>query len=828
MSTPNWHNMSESNRFADVILPLPIQGTFTYKIPQQLIPIAKPGMRAIVQFGTKKIYTSIILSIHSSIPIEYIPKEIISLPDDHPIVFPVQLTFWEWLSSYYLCTIGEVYKAALPTGLKPESETLFTLSEAIPEIPSFNQKEGLIYLFLKNETSANAREISRATGINNPLTPIHSLMKSGFVEVDEKLSGIYKPKMVSFISLGNLYQEKYQLIEILEKLKRAPKQLKTLESFLYLTEGESSVKKSSLLNDQNVSLAALNSLIKKEILFQSYRQVERISTDNIEVKKLKKLSSNQNEALKSVNTLFEIHNTVLIHGVTSSGKTEIYAHLIKEQLKNNKQVLYLLPEIAITSQIIERLRSYFGNKIGVYHSKYSDSERVEVWNNLIEGLSDKSYQIILGVRSSIFLPFSNLGLVIIDEEQENTYKQQDPAPRYHARDSAIYLASLHAAKTIIGTATPSIESYYNTTFGKYGLVELNERHGGIKLPEISLVDSRKAWKKREMVSHFTPQLYEAISETLNEGEQVILFQNRRGFSPYIQCDKCSWVPRCKNCDVNLTYHKYSLSLVCHYCGYTSGLPGNCPDCNSVDVKVKGFGTEKIEEETKLVFPEAKIGRMDLDTTRKKRSYQKIISDFETGKIDILIGTQMISKGLDFSNVRLVGVLNADNLLFFPDFRAYEKAYQLLAQVSGRAGRKKKQGKVIIQTSDLEHPVLQWVVQGDYMKMYNSQVEERKVFKYPPYYRLIKITLKHKNLEKLNEAGNIIAKTLKNIFGNRVLGPEFPQIGKIQLYYLKTLLIKFERGSKYSSLKNTLFETLQNFEKSKKSPQLKIVTDVDPY
>lgn len=820
--------MSKTNCYADVILPLPVKGTFTYTVPEDFIPHVKPGMRAIVQFGPRKVYTSIILSVHSNSPSQYKSKEIINLPDEHPLVFPVQLNFWLWLSSYYLCSIGEVYKAALPTGLKPESETRFSLRDPIFENTELNQKEDLIVFYLKNKISARALEISKATGIRNPLTSIHNLIKMNMIEVDEKLSGIYKPKLESFITLHTSFKNKEILNEVLDKLNRAPKQKSTLESFIFLSEETGEIKKTSLLKDQPTSPPALTSLLKKGILVQSFKQVDRLSTEQKEIQKVKTLSPAQKEAMVKVKSLFGKYNTVLLHGVTSSGKTEIYAHLIKEQLKNNKQVLYLLPEIAITSQIIERLRRYFGNKVGVYHSKYSDSERVEVWNKLVSRPSDKSYQIILGVRSSIFLPFNNLGLVIIDEEQENTYKQQDPAPRYHARDAAIYLASLHKAKTLIGTATPSIESYFNTKIKKYGLVELHERHGKIKLPEIKLANTREAWRKRKMVSHFTPELYKAISEALEANEQVILFQNRRGFSPYIQCDKCSWVPLCKNCDVNLTYHKYSHSLTCHYCGYSISLPGNCPECGAAEVRTKGFGTEKIEEETKLVFPEAKIGRMDLDTTRRKRSYQTIISDFETNKIDILIGTQMISKGLDFSNVRLVGVLNADNLLFFPDFRAYEKTFQLLAQVSGRAGRKRKQGKVIIQTSDPDHPVLHWVVQGDYLKMFRTQIDEREAFKYPPFYKLIKITLKHKNLEILNKAGNKIGKELRVIFGNRVLGPEFPQISKIQLFHLKTILLKFERGNNYIKLKNALLDVILKLEKSRDFTQLKIVIDVDPY
>ena len=539
------------------------------------------------------------------------------------------------------------------------------------------------------------------------------------------------------------------------------------------------------------------------------------------------LFRSQENAFNDIKTVFQQKDTILLHGVNSSGKTEIYAHLIREMINHGKQVLYLLPEIALTSQMIHRLEKYFGARVGVYHSKYSDAERVEIWKNLSNHSSNDSYNIILGVRSSVFLPFRNLGLIIVDEENEPSYKQQDPAPRYHARDAAIYLARLVHAKTLLGTATPSLESYYNAQQGKYGLVSLKERFGDLKMPDFVLVNTREAYRKRKMAAHFTPELFKEVTEALEEQEQVILFQNRRGFSPYVQCTECGWIPRCKHCDVNLTYHKYSRGLTCHYCGYSESLPGSCSECGSSDLKTKGFGTEQIEEETAILFPEARIGRLDYDTTRSKKSYQNILGDFEDHKIDILIGTQMISRGLDFDHVRLVGVLNADNLMFFPDFRSYERTFQLLTQVGGRAGRRDKRGKVVIQTSDPDHPVLQWVADGDYLKMFREQMEERKQFKYPPFYRMIKITLKHRDKYALNKGAQFFGRDLKKIFGKRVLGPQEPLINRVKNLYMKQVLLKLEKEIDLIYAKDLLIESVEVFHDREEGKSIRVVVDVDP-
>ncbi len=814
--------------YADVILPLPVKGTFTYKIPKELTSSAMMGMRAIVQFGRKKFYTSLIVKVHATTPVQYEAKEIINIPDDQAIVTPLQIEFWKWMAEYYMCSLGDVFNAALPAGLKPGSETIIKLNEPFMVPEGLSPREEIIFHFLKARKFASIKEINDICQVKNTLPAIHSLIGKGLLEVTETLSGSYKPKLEAFIRLSSQYKKKKSLLESLEKLNKAPKQLSTLESFLHLAKKSKEISKKKLLMDSLSSSSALDALVKKEILQINYKQVDRLTPFARKTQKLRELSSIQLTALEEIKQKFKLFNTVLFHGVTSSGKTEIYSYLIEEQLQKGKQVLYLLPEIAITSQMIGRLQTYFGKKVCVYHSKYSDAERVETWNHLISPDDEDYCQIILGVRSSIFLPFKNLGLVIVDEEQENTYKQQDPAPRYHARDAAIFLAHLQKAKTLIGTATPSFETYFNCKTEKFGLVELKERHGKMLLPSTILANTREAWRKRKMTAHFTPELYEAISEALKNKEQVILFQNRRGFSPYIQCSDCGWIPGCKNCDVKLTYHKFSHELNCHYCGYFMDIPKICPECGAPGLQTKGFGTEKIEEETKLIFPDARIARLDMDTTRKKRAYQQIFSNFEAGNIDILIGTQMISKGLDFDNVRLVGVLNADNLLFFPDFRAYERAFQLLAQVSGRAGRKGKQGKVIIQTSDPHHPVLQWVLKGDYQGLFYSQIEERKNFHYPPFYKLIKITFKHKNQYELNRASNYLGNTLKKIFGNRILGPEPPLISKIHQYYLKTILMKIERGQRLNEAKNRLQMVFDQFKENKLSPSLRIVIDVDPY
>jgi primosomal protein N' (replication factor Y) len=658
-------------------------------------------------------------------------------------------------------------------------------------------------------------------------------MNKQAVIVEEKLKDAYKPKKETYIHFNFSLDEEEKMQHTFSELQRAPKQLEILMTFIKLarentTQKEAEIPKKELLKKSQASQSALDGLISKEIFRQVTREVRRIKDNSSAGNKAKQLTIQQSEAMENIKKGFEEKNVALLHGVTSSGKTELYIQLIQEQIDQGRQVLYLLPEIALTSQIIERLKSVFGNTVGIYHSKFSDNERVEVYNDLLHANSEfQKYQVVLGVRSSVFLPFSNLGLVIIDEEHENTYKQFDPAPRYNARDAAILLASMHSAKVLLGSATPSIESYYNAKSGKYAHVELNSRYLDIQLPEIDVANILKAQQKKEMSSHFTPELMGHMKDALENQEQVILFQNRRGFAPFLECELCGWIPECKHCDVSLTYHKKNNKLICHYCGYQQNIPKVCPSCGSNKIITRGFGTEKVEDELEILFPDAKIKRMDLDTTRSRNAYEKIIHAFEAGDIDVLVGTQMVSKGLDFDNVNVVGILNADNMLNFPDFRAFERSYQLMAQVSGRAGRKNKRGTVVIQTSKPSHPIIKNVIDNDYTGMYQSQLAERKEFMYPPFYKLIRIILKHKKTDKLNHAANYLSKELQKTFGYRVLGPQDPIVGRIQNYYLKHIIIKIEREKSLRKSKEVIRSITQNVINQPDNKALQVNFDVDP-
>ncbi|NSW94305.1 MAG: primosomal protein N' [Bacteroidales bacterium] len=757
------------NSFADILLPLAVKDVFTWQVPPQLSDKLKPGMRVLVQFGNKKLYSGIVKRLHNEKKDIRTVREIIKVLDEEPVVREIHIRFWHWLAEYYMCTEGEVMKAAMPSILTIEG----TLSSP----------------------------------------------------VEEK----FKPKEETFISLPRQFSER-ELNEILDSLKKAPKQAEILLEWLnlsgYIPESEiRNVRKSLLVRETGTSHQALNALIRKGILISFKSEVPRIRETTADAVQPVKLTVAQQRSFESINKQFTEKDVVLLHGVTSGGKTEIYIHLINEQLRKGKQVLYLLPEIGLTTGIINRLQRHFANTIMVYHSRINDSEKAEIWKRV---MNDAGCSLVVGVRSAVFLPLNNLGLIIVDEEHDGSYKQQDPAPRYHARDSAIVLAGLHHAKVLLGSASPSIESYNNAVTGKYGLVELNERYGQIKLPQIILANTREAYKRKLMVSHFTPQLLEAIDEALAKNEQVVLFQNRRGFSPYVECSECGWIPVCANCAVNLTYHKTVNRLVCHYCGFSSTVPSQCGNCGSAGIVTRGFGTEKIEDEIKIIFPSAKVARLDLDTTRTKNSFDRIINAFEAKKIDILIGTQMISKGLDFENLTVVGILNADNLLNYPDFRAHERSFQLMEQVSGRAGRRQKQGKVVIQTSDTSNRIIRLLLRHDYKTMLRLQMEERKAFNYPPFTRMIKIILKHKDRSQLNHFAELLAADLKNIFGKRVLGPEFPVISRIQQWYLKTILLKIEREKPLSPVKQSITDAISRIEKLEKSSSLKISIDVDPY
>ena len=817
--------------FADLILPLPLAGLFTYSIPWELQKEVAVGKRVVVSFGSKKIYSGIVKKIHSNPPEDYEVKDIITCLDESPVVNSFQLAFWDWISDYYQSNIGDIYKAAIPAGLKLESQTKISYRKDFKTEKQLSKTEELILNVLKSSKDVSIQTLNQASGLKNVLPQVKKLLEKGAIEVEERVISSYKEKQIKYVRLHSNINEN-EIGNVLDNLKRAKKQQEILFSFLNLSklgiaELPEKVSVTELLLNSNTSSSILKALVDKQILEIYFESTDRLDLSNIEINPLKELNQHQAQAIKEIREGFESKNTTLLHGVTSSGKTEIYIHLIEEQIKLGKQVLYLLPEIALTTQIISRLKRVFGNRVGVYHSKFNDAERVEVYNNIQQNNPNKSYQVILGVRSSIFLPFNNLSLIIIDEEHENTYKQFDPAPRYHARDAALFLANLHKAKTLLGTATPAVETYANCKQGKYALVELTHRFQDMKMPEIQLADLKEAKRKKRMKSIFTPELYDEINATLEKKEQVILFQNRRGYAPYLECKSCGWVPHCENCSVSLTYHQFNNQLTCHYCGHSEQPPQTCKQCESTHMVDKGFGTEKIEDELRGFFPQARIARMDLDTTRSKTAYEKLIYKFENQELDILVGTQMVSKGLDFDHVSLVGILNADSMLNFPDFRAHERSYQLMAQVSGRAGRKNKQGKVIIQTHEPKHPIIQSVIRNDYLSMYQTQMSEREEFIYPPFYRLINITLKHKNNGLLTQAANTLAQSLRKIFGIRIFGPQAPVINRIQNYYIVNILLKIEKKSSPAKAKWILNREANNLKAIDRFKMVMVQFDVDP-
>ena len=772
-------------RYVEVILPLPLEGTFTYTVPDALLDKVVPCVRLLVPFGKTKTYIGICDTYPTDHPnnnddndgIEY--KAILAILDDGPVLLPQQLQLWHWIANYYMSPIGDVYKAALPSGLKGEDT--------------------------------------------------------------------YKPHTEEYVCLGKQFRGEQELHIALDGLARATKQQKVLMSYLELsgianvpelgstdvtqTDNKQhnqlrAVSKDELRNTTHCSLAIINSLIEKGIL-QTYRkEVSRLNNgyDKLQPNAIHALNDAQTIAYDKILLQMMAHNVTLLHGVTSSGKTEIYIHLIFKALQEHKQVLYLLPEIALTVQITNRLRCVFGNKLGIYHSRYNDEERVEIWQ---KQLSNEPYEVILGARSAVFLPFQRLGLVIIDEEHENSFKQQDPAPRYHARSVAIVLAQMYGAKTLLGTATPSIESYRNAQLGKYGLVTLSQRYKDIQLPTIEVVDIKDLRRRKLMSGPFSSRLIAAVRNALQRGEQAILFQNRRGFAPMIECRTCGWVPHCPNCDVSLTYHKSMNVLTCHYCGYTERVPEQCPNCESKDIKGRGYGTEKIEDEIMEVFPDARIARMDLDTTRTKNAYERLINDFSAGKTNLLIGTQMVSKGLDFDHESVVGILDADNMLNYPDFRAYEHAFTMMAQVSGRAGRKGKQGLVILQTKNPELPVIQQVVNNSYTAFYKSQLEERTAFHYPPFFHLIYIYIKHRNNDIVESASMELGSRIREIFGNRVLGPDKPTVARVKTLHIRKIMLKLENGIDYKLAKQYLRSIRDTMMKEKRYGALTIYFDVDP-
>ena len=815
-------------KYVDVILPLPLPKSFTYSLPDECAEDVKIGCRVVVPFGRKKFYTAIVLNVHYCAPTEYEVKDISALLDASPILLPVQFKFWEWIADYYLCTQGDVYKAALPSGLKLESETIVEYNPDFEADAPLPEREQRILDLLAVDAQQSVTKLEKDSGIKNILTAIKSLLDKEAIFVKEELKRTYKPKTEARVRLAGTADEK-QLHILFDILSRAPKQLALLMKYVEYsgilgTGTPKEVSKKELLQRANVAPSVLNGLVDKKIFEIYYHEIGRLNKQEKEVVELNALNEFQQRAHDEIVQSFQEKNVCLLHGVTSSGKTEVYIHLIEETIRQGKQVLYLLPEIALTTQITERLQRVFGARLGIYHSKFPDAERVEIWR---KQLGENGYDIILGVRSSVFLPFRNLGLVIVDEEHENTYKQQDPAPRYHARSAAIVLAAMYGAKTLLGTATPSIESWQNAGEGKYGFVQLKERYKEIQLPEIIPVDIKELHRKKRMVGQFSPLLIQYMKEALEQEEQVILFQNRRGFAPMVECRTCGWVPKCKNCDVSLTYHKGINQLTCHYCGYTYRLPQVCPECKGTEFKMQGFGTEKVEEEIAGQFPAAKVERLDFDTARTRTAYERIISDFEKGKTQILIGTQMLSKGLDFGNVSVVGILSADSLMNFPDFRAHERAYQLMVQVSGRAGRRDKRGTVILQTTQPEHPLIRMVQHFAYKEMVSLQLSERSMFRYPPYYRLIVLILRSRNEEALQEMSALYAEKLRARLGERVLGPVTPPITRVQTLHIKKIVLKIEISAGIAPLREILEGIHTEMQGYVPFKQLLVHYDVDP-
>ena len=813
--------------FVEVILPLSLVKPLTYRISEAEFHFIKKGMRVAVPIKSK-IYTGLVLDIHQNAPNLYEAKEIHQILDEKPIATEIQIKHWLWVANYYMCDIGDVYRGAFPSGLLLESETIISHKTDI----SVNQnelsdEEFLIYEALQQQSSLKVQDIISILNKKNIFPILQKMMTKDIIVLEEEIKENYKPKLIRYVKLHSKYESDQGLGELLEVLKNASKQKEIVLAYFQISASEKKpITVKRLVEVSNSSSTIVKALIEKEIFEEYFLQHDRVSFQGKASEKQLQLSEAQEIAFTQIKENFIEKEVCLLHGVTSSGKTEIYIKLIEEYLALGKQVLYLLPEIALTTQLVSRLRLHFGDKVAVFHSKYSNNERVEVWKQTLEN-ADKA-QIVIGARSALFLPFANLGLLITDEEHEQTFKQVDPAPRYHARDSAIVLANFHKAKVLLGSATPSIETYFNTQTDKYGLVSLSERYNNVRMPEIVLVDLKDKHFRKRITGHFSDLLIEEIAEALSLGEQVILFQNRRGYSPIIECMTCGHVPHCQQCDVSLTFHKHKNQLRCHYCGYAIAKPTHCHSCSSIDLTTKGFGTEQIEQELVSLFPKAKTGRMDQDTTRGKFGFEKIIDSFKSREIDILVGTQMLAKGLDFDNVSLVGIMNADNMLHHPDFRAFERSFQMMTQVAGRAGRAEKQGKVVIQTYNPNHNTIQQVTTHNYIGMYKEQLYDRQIYKYPPYFRIIKLTLKHKDFDKLKEGSMWLYQVLSQNLNMPVLGPEEPAISRIRNEYLRTILIKIPQNLPLGGTKKTIQKILNSFEAVAQYRAIKVIVNVDFY
>jgi primosomal protein N' (replication factor Y) (superfamily II helicase) len=818
--------------FAEVLLPVPIPKLFTYRVPQELTEYVQKGQRAIVQFGDRKIVTGIIAHLQAEPPVGYEAKYLLDILDEQPAITELQLTFFLWMADYYCCTAGEVLQAALPAGLKLSSESRVQLHPSFDWGTTafrYSDKEELLLQRLAQE-SLSYTDISSLLGIRNIYAVLKSLTKKEAILLFEEVKDTYKPKVERRVRLKHALLSNKKLEVVFQQLSSKPKQedilLKYLQHISALQDSAANqlgLPRSVLLAEGS-SDSSLNTLVKNEIFEEFERQVSRFESTDLLTPHSIQLSVEQQQAEREILSQFEKFSTVLLHGVTGSGKTEIYIRLVQQALAGGSQALMLLPEIALTTQIVHRLKKVFGNTLGIYHSRFSDNERVEVWRNIQSG----QFKFVVGVRSSIFLPFENLGLIIVDEEHDASYKQQEPAPRYHARDSALWLAQLHHAKVLLGSATPGIETFYQAQQQKFGLVTLAKRYADAQLPSFVAANMQAGHQQKTTKGEFSQLLLQKIESTLAASEQVIIFQNRRGYSPTISCEDCGWIPKCVNCSVSLTYHQFRHSLVCHYCGYKESMPQQCPTCSSNRIKTIGYGTEKLEEELKLHFADATVQRMDLDTTRSKNSYETILEEFEKGKTQILVGTQMITKGLDFGNVNLVGIFNADRMLHFPDFRSYERAFQLITQVSGRAGRRKKPGEVVIQTSQPEHPVLAFVYTNDYEGFFRAELTERRQHAYPPFTRLIEVTFKHVDKKVCRNASEQYAQAVRALPHVLVMGPGEPMIAKIRNQYLMTLLVKVARGNQsLAALKHTLLQTADSLQREKEFRTLRVVIDVDP-
>ena len=819
--------------FVDVLLPVPIHQVFSYRVPLEFNELVQFGIRVIVPFGKNKLLTGVITRVHQEIPTNYQAKYVEYLLDESPIINIKQFQFWNWISDYYLAPIGDVMNAALPANFKLASETKIILHpEFDKNIDQLDDRDAEIVEALTIREELDLKELSEIVGIKTIQPIIKRLIDRRIVISKEEINQRYTPKTISCIVLNGNYTNENELEIYIAELEKQAKNEKQVALLLFhineAMQGGSLMQPvpKKKFTDAGLSVSTLNTLEKKGILKTERFQIDRLLTVSKEELAFKALTVPQNTALEEIRTAFETKQVTLLHGVTGSGKTEIYVQLIQEYLDNGKQVLFLLPEIALTTQLIQRLSSYFGEQVGVYHSRFNQNERVEIWNKVLQN-DFKQFRIIIGARSSVFLPFQNLGLIIVDEEHESSFKQYDPSPRYNARDASIVLANLHEAKVLLGTATPSLETYYNAKNGKFALVELLERYKGLKLPEVLCADLKSERRLKNMQSNFSSFLVNEMREAFNKEEQIILFQNRRGYTPSWTCEVCAWTPKCTNCDVSLTYHKFGNILKCHYCSYTTAPIGTCKACGSNRLKMNGFGTEKVEDDLALIFPDKVIKRLDLDTTRSKNAYEEILDDFDNRKIDVLIGTQMVTKGLDFDNVSLVGILDADMLLNRPDFRAYERSYQLMSQVAGRAGRKEKRGKVIIQTANPDHWVIQLVQEHNYQEFYKQEIIERQLFFYPPFYKMIGFTLKHKDENEVARASIELGNALREIFKERVLGPDSPLIKRIQNLFLKEIRLKIERTAPEKKVKEKIKAIIDQFYVKTENKSVRVVIDVDP-